>query len=65
MDTEEERRARLEKDAAWNSSGRPLNRTKKEKQYWRIMVGTTTLLTLVLETDEERRSNKGKDLVWI
>ena len=33
--TEEERRARLENDAATNGSGWPWRRTKKEKQDWR------------------------------
>ena len=61
MKTEEERRARLENDAAMETD-------EERKARLEEMVATTQL-RLTLETEEERRAKKGMgfnlDLIWI
>ena len=61
METEEERRARLENDAATKWLRLAMETDEERKARLEMMVATTQL-TLALATEEERRAKKG---IWI
>ena len=68
METEEERRARLENDAATKRLSLAMEMDEERKARLEKMVATTQLW-LVLDTEEERRAKKGNgfdlDLILI
>ena len=64
METEEERRARLENDAATKRLRLVMEMEEKRKTSLEKMVATTQL-RLAFKTEEERRAKKGMDLIWI
>ena len=68
MVTKEERRARLENDAATKQLRLAMEMDKERKARLEKMVATTQL-RLALETEEERRAKKriafDLDLIWI
>ena len=64
METEEERRARLETDAATKRFRLAVKTDKERKARLEKMVATTQL-RLALETEEERRARNVLDLIWI
>ena len=68
METEEERRARLDNDAATKRLRLAMDMAEERKARLEKMVATTQL-RLALETEEERRAKKRNgfdlDLVWI
>ena len=66
METEEERRARWENDAATKRLRLAMETDEERKARLENMVATTQL-RLALETEEERRANQGMDLdlIWI
>ena len=64
METEEERRARVENDAATKRLSLAMDMDKERKASLEKMVATTQL-RLALETEEERRARNGLDMIWI
>ena len=64
VETEEERRARLENDAATKRLRLAMETDEERKARLEKMVATTQL-RLALETEEERRAKKRMDLIWI
>ena len=63
METEEERRATLENDAATKPLSLAMETDKERKTREKIVA--TTQLRLALETEEERRVTNGLDWIWI
>ena len=65
VETEDERRARLENDAATKR----LKETKEERRARLVKMVATTQLRLALEAEDERSANKWNgldlDLIWI
>ena len=61
---EEERRARLENNAATIWLRLAMETDKERKASLEKMVATTQL-RLALETEEEKRAKKGMDFIWI
>ena len=66
VETEEERRARLENDAATKRLRFAMDMDEERKVRLKKMVATTQL-RLALETEEETRAKKGVgfELIWI
>ena len=68
VETEEERRARLENDAATKLLSLAMETDKERKARLEKMVATTQL-SLALETEEKKKSKKwigyDLDLIWI
>ena len=64
VETGEERRARLENDAATKWLNLAMV-TEEERKARLEKMAATTQLRLALETEEERRAKNGLDLIWI
>ena len=65
VETEKERRARLENDAATKRLSLAMEMDEERKARLEKIVATTQL-RLALETEEERRAKNGDlDLIWI
>ena len=62
METKEERRARLENDAA---TKRLRMETEEERKARLVKMVSTTQLRLALEAEDERNAKNGMDLIWI
>ena len=64
VETEEERRARLEKMVATKRLRLAMETDEERKARLEKMIATTQF-RLALETEEERRAKNGLDMIWI
>ena len=64
VETEEERRVRLENDAVTKQFSLAMETDEERKARLEKMVATTQL-RLALEAEEERRANRSNGLIWI
>ena len=63
LEMEEERRARLEFDAATKRLSLAMETDEERKA--RLEMVATTQLMLALEREEDRRAKNGLDMIWI
>ena len=64
METQEERRARLENDAATKRL-RLVMETEEERKARQVKMVATTQLRLALEAEDKRSAKIGIDCIWI